>query len=112
MRFTDFYVAQAGLLGLARGAADRLLSEPRRHPRRARAAVEGRHQRRANDARPKFCKQRGYATGIFGKWHLGTIRSSCRRGTASTNTSACPTRTTCGRIHPTQGRRRRIPTCR
>ena len=42
-------------------------------------------------------KQRGYATAIYGKWHLGHHRSSCRCSTASTSTSACRTPTTCGR---------------
>ena len=56
-------------------------------------------------------KPRGYATAIYGKWHLGHREAvPADAGTASTSTSACRTRTTCGR--GTRSRRTSTPTCR
>ena len=48
----------------------------------------------------QLCKTRGYATAIFGKWHLGHHKQFCHCNTALTNTSVCPTRTTCHRCRP------------
>jgi arylsulfatase A-like enzyme len=33
-------------------------------------------------------KGSGYATAIFGKWHLGSNRRACRQRTASTSSTA------------------------
>lgn len=55
-------------------------------------------------------KERGYATAIFGKWHLVTNSRFCRCGKDSTNTSACRTRTTCGPGIPSE--RPFFPSCR
>ena len=52
------------------GTADRLLSESRRHPGSAGAEVERRISDREQTLAEVF-KQRGYATAIYGKWHLG-----------------------------------------
>ena len=71
-RFTDFYVAQAVCSASRAALLTGCYSEPRRHPRRARTAAQ-RHGINAerDDASPRCCKTRGYATAIFGKWHLG-----------------------------------------
>ena len=89
-----------GLRCVAGRAADRLLPEPHRHARRARARHEARHPRRTKCCRrtrqtARLRHRRSSASGTS-----GTTRSSCRRGTASTSTSACRTRTTCGRSTP------------
>jgi len=47
----------------------------------------------------ELVKQRGYATAIFGKWHLGPMpRSSCLCATASMNILACLTQRYAGRF--------------
>ena len=52
-------------------------------------------------------KQKDYATACYGKWHLGHHpRFLPTESTASTNTSACPTRTTCGRAIPPGGEKK------
>ncbi len=53
-------------------------------------------------------KSAGYATGIFGKWHLGDQRSFCRRVKASTFFFGIPTAT----IKRKTNGRRRGPSCR
>ena len=84
------------LLGLAGGPADRLLFQPRGHPRRARPEVEDRHQRRGTRSPRSSSRsatpRRSTASGTW-----ATRRSSCPPATGSTTTSACPTPTTCGR---------------
>ena len=70
MKFTSFYSAQARLLGQPCGAADRLLSQSRRH-----SGALGPHSKVGISDKEmtiaQLCKQKGYATAIFGKWHLG-----------------------------------------
>ena len=71
MRFTDFYVAQAvcsasraalmtGCYNLRVGIAGAL-------PPQAKVGLNPEEMNLA-----RLCKSRGYATGIFGKWHLGS----------------------------------------
>ena len=97
VRFTDFYVAQAvcsasrtalltgcypngvGILG-ALGPASRIRHQRSRDDHRRHAQDEGLRHGHLRQVAPR-----------------ASSRSSCRRGTASTSTSACPTRTTCGR---------------
>ena len=69
IRFTDFYVAQA-VCSASRAALLTGVSQPRRHSGRlGPAAANGLHTIR-DDAR-RGAEARGYATAIFGKWHLG-----------------------------------------
>ncbi len=75
MRFTSFYVAQA-VCGASRAAlltgcyANRIgmLGAP------SHKAKHGIHPREV--LIPEICKQKGYATAMFGKWHLGHRKSS------------------------------------
>ena len=60
-----------GLLRLADGPADRLLPQPRRHPRRPRARQQERHLTTTRRPSPRCSSRSGYATAIYGKWHLG-----------------------------------------
>ena len=48
----------------------------------------------------EICKQKGYATGCFGKWHLGTIKSSFPNSMDLMNISVCLILMTCGPIIP------------
>ena len=98
MRFTDFYAAQAvcsasraammtgcysnrvGILGALGPGAKIGIHDDEMTLARVGQAARLRHGR----------------LSASGTW--ATTRSSCPRGTGSTNTSACPTRTTCGRI--------------
>ena len=70
VRFTDFYVAQAVCSASRTRPADRLLSQPARNPRCVGA---GSKIGISDDERTiaQVLKPRGYATAIFGKWHLG-----------------------------------------
>ena len=109
IRFTDFYVAQAVC------SASRTALLTGCYPNRV--GIHGALNHQPSTASTtnettiaEVLKPRGYATAIYGKWHLGHRRSSCPRVTASTSTSACPTRTTCGRS--IRNRRTSIPTCR
>ena len=69
-RFTNFYVGTGGLLVVASGAVDGLLSQPDRHCGRVGSEGPAWHQRRGIDA-GQCAPSRGYATAIVGKWHLG-----------------------------------------
>ncbi len=62
----------------------------------------------------QLVKQKGYATAIYGKWHLGDRRSFSPRAMVSMSTSASRIRTTCGRIIPRRSRApiRRYPSTR
>ena len=110
MRFTDFYVAQA----VCSASRTALLTGcyPNRvgHRRAPGAQRPARNSRRRDDARPtvQIARLRHRRSSASGTWDI--IRSSCRRGTASTNTSACPTRTTCGRS--IRRPERTFPSCR
>ena len=59
------------LLRLARRAADRLLLQPRRHPRRPRARRPSIGINADETTIAEVLKPQGYATAIYGKWHLG-----------------------------------------
>ncbi|WP_241031637.1 sulfatase-like hydrolase/transferase [Rhodococcus koreensis] len=50
---------------------------------------------------PKLLAEQGYATGHFGKWHLGNTRGACPPTRVSTSGTASPTPPTkaCGRAH-------------
>ena len=109
LRLPQLPRAPAGLLRLARGAADRLLPEPHRHPRRAGAPLQSRHQQQRNDPGANWSSSAATPppSSASGTW--ATPSSSCRSSTASTNTSACPTRTTCGRCTRTSSNCRPMP---
>ena len=98
------------LLGVARGAADRLLSEPRRHSGRAGPHRAIRHQSERDDARrsPQAARLRHGDLRQVAPRPSAAVPAA--RGTASTSTSACRTRTTCGRSIRRQ--KDSIPTCR
>ena len=97
--FTDFYVAQAVCSASRAALLTGCYPEPRRHSRGAGAG-----QRRSASATSGDDARRAGPTTRLRHGHLRQVAprppaaSSCRRGTASTSTSACPTRTTCGRI--------------
>ena len=106
--FTDFMRQPGGLLRVARGAPHRLLQRPRRH-----LSARSAHARRTactptSLTLAELCKQKGYATACFGKWHLGHHPNrSCPSNMVSTSITACPTPTTCGRCtRPTRTCRR------
>ena len=98
MKFTSFYSAQAvcsaSRAALMTGCYSNRVGIAGALGPRARIGISDKEMTLA-----QLCKQKNYATAIFGKWHLASVppRHSCRRGTASTNTTACPTPMTCGR---------------
>ena len=110
VRFTDFYVAQAVC------SASRMALLTGCYPNRVgiQGALEPhrdvRHQRRREDDR------RGAEAARLRDGHLRQVAPRARAavpadaGTASTSTSACRTRTTCGRA--IRSRRTSTPTCR
>ena len=108
-RFTNFYVAQP-VCSASRAA---LLTGcyPNRIGIAGALGPRARHGLHADETTiAELCRDRGYATAAFGKWHLGHhAPTTCRRNKASTSISASPTRTTCGPCTP---RRRRAPTRR
>ena len=66
----QFPCRAAGLLGFAGGVVDRLLSKPHWHSRRAGPHTKiGISDHEVTLA--QILKSRGYATAMFGKWHLG-----------------------------------------
>ena len=98
------------LLGLARGAADGLLPEPRRHSRRAEPHGAARHQPERDDDRRSAEAARLCHGDLWQVASRAPAAVPARCATASTSTSACRTRTTCGRA--IRSRRTSIPTCR
>ena len=124
MRFTDFYVAQA-VCSASRAA---LLTGC--YPNRVGILgalgpeQQDRHQRPGDAPSPRCSSRAATPPPSTANGTSAISRGSCRRGTASTTTSACPTPTTCGRSTPTaevsaaaadrgrQDRRRRTPTRR
>ena len=71
MRFTDFYVAQPVCSASRAALLTGLLPEPHRHRGRARARRTTHGLADGEVTLAELCKPRGYATAIFGKWHLG-----------------------------------------
>ncbi len=59
------------LLRVAGGPADRLLPQPRRHPRALGPGSQDRHRRRRDDDRRGAQADAATRPAIFGKWHLG-----------------------------------------
>ena len=99
MRFTDFHVAQAVC------SASRAAIMTGCYPNRIgiEGAMEPWYKFGINEKEltiPQMMKQKGYATGMVGKWHLGTPRNFCRRIAGSMSGLDCPTRTTSGRCIP------------
>ncbi len=60
----------AGLFGFANGFAHGLLSEPGRHPWGSRSG-RGAGINAEETTLAEVFKSKGYATAVFGKWHLG-----------------------------------------
>ena len=104
VRFTDFHTAQPVCSASPGAAADRVLRQPHRHPRGARADGPPRHRRRRDDAR-RAVQAEGVRHRLpSASGTSATTRGSCRPATASTRTSACRTPTTCGRTTPRRKR--------
>ena len=75
------------------------------------AAPIGLNARRSTPS-PALLKEQGYATMCIGKWHVGDQPEFLPATTASTTTSACPTRTTwaaSGTAPTTRRRGKRMP---
>ena len=98
--FTDFHSATAVCSASRVGADDRLLSRTGQHSRRAQLHGAARHQRRRNHARRAVRSARLRHRDLRQVAPGPSPASSCRCSTASTNTSACRIRTTCGRCSP------------
>lgn len=96
VRFTDFYVAQAACsasrAALLTGAYSNRVGILGALFPSAKLGIAD-----AETTLAEVLKARGYATRSTASGTSATCRRSCRRATASTTTSACPTRTTCGR---------------
>lgn len=97
IRFSDFYVAQP-VCGASRAA---LLTGcyPNRIQLQGAPDHRARHGIHSDETLlSELLKPLGYATAIYGKWHLGHLPPSCPHATALTNTSGFLTQMTCGPI--------------
>lgn len=109
VRLTNFYVAQA-VCSASRAA---LLTGA--YPNRVGITGALNH-RAAHGIHPdettlaELLKARGYATAIYGKWHLGHHPAFLPLRHGFDEYLACRTRTTCGRVIPSS--RASTPTCR
>ena len=98
-KFTSFYVA-SGVCTPSRAALLTGCYPPRMSMRRngsGGAVLRPLDHRGLNGDEQTIAevlKPRGYATAIFGKWHLGDRHSSCPLARASTSSSAFPIATT------------------
>lgn len=108
MRFTNYYSAQAvssaSRAGLLTGCYPNRIGFAGALGPKSKTGLNPDEETMAENL-----KKAGYATAIVGKWHVGCRRGLCPSTTVSTNTSGCPTPTTCG---PTIRRRRPIRRCR
>lgn len=108
MRFTNYYSAQAvssaSRAGLLTGCYPNRIGFAGALGPKSKTGLNPDEETMAENL-----KKAGYATAIVGKWHVGCRRGLCLSTTVSTNTSGCPTPTTCS---PTIRRRRPIRRCR
>ena len=102
-RFSNFHVAQAvcsaSRAGLLTGCY------PNRIGIHGALGPKARHGLGPNEMTiAELVKQRGYATGMVGKWHLGHLPPFCLLVMDSINGSVCPTPMTCGPFIPRPSR--------
>ena len=99
-RFTSFYVptpiCSASRAGLLTGRFPGRVGIPWNPPNRLN---------RGEVVLASVLRDRGYATGMVGKWHLGWEKKRCRSTTASTTSTAWPRART--RATSSSGTRRR-----